>query len=116
MFLIVPNLQATALKVACMKRRLEPPTGAAALFCGDSLFVGGCGRNFEGTPEELHSCLMEQFATLRPDTAVYCGHEYTLSNLQFAVRRHLSALDQALAAPARIDLVAAIANVAVDRT
>ena len=73
-----------------MKHRLQPPTpGAAALFCGDSLFVGGCGRNFEGTPEQMHSCIIGQFAALRHDTVVYCGHEYTLSNLQFAVRLHL---------------------------
>ena len=66
--------------------RLEPSTGPGALFCGDSLFVGGCGRNFEGTAEQMHSCMIGQFADLAPETAVYCGHEYTLSNLRFAVR------------------------------
>ena len=53
-----------------------------ALFCADSLFVGGCGRNFEGTAEQMLDCL-DRFAALPPETAVYCGHEYTVSNLRF---------------------------------
>ncbi|MCU6435847.1 hydroxyacylglutathione hydrolase [Undibacterium sp. Jales W-56] len=53
------------------------------LFCGDTLFAGGCGRLFEGTPAQmLHS--LDQLATLPEDTAVYCAHEYTMSNLRFA--------------------------------
>ena len=79
-------LNGDAQSFACVTYRLEPRAGAAALFCGDSLFVGGCGRNFEGTAEQMHSCLIGQFAALNPDTSVYCGHEYTLSNLKFAVR------------------------------
>jgi hydroxyacylglutathione hydrolase len=53
------------------------------LFCGDTLFAGGCGRLFEGTPAQmLHS--LDQLAALPEDTAVYCAHEYTMSNLRFA--------------------------------
>jgi hydroxyacylglutathione hydrolase len=53
------------------------------LFCGDTLFAGGCGRLFEGTPAQmLHS--LDQLAALPEDTAVFCAHEYTLSNLRFA--------------------------------
>ncbi len=53
------------------------------LFCGDTLFAGGCGRLFEGTPAQmLHS--LDKLAALPDDTAVYCAHEYTLSNLRFA--------------------------------
>ena len=53
------------------------------LFCGDTLFAGGCGRLFEGTPAQmLHS--LDQLAALPDDTAVYCAHEYTMSNLRFA--------------------------------
>lgn len=53
------------------------------LFSGDLLFGGGCGRLFEGTPAEMwHS--LEKVAVLPDDTLIYCGHEYTLSNLQFA--------------------------------
>lgn len=56
-----------------------------ALFCGDTLFVGGCGRFFEGTAQQMHRALNEVFAALPTDTAVYCGHEYTVSNFQFAL-------------------------------
>jgi hydroxyacylglutathione hydrolase len=56
-----------------------------ALFCGDMLFVGGCGRFFEGTAQQMHRALNEVFAALPTDTAVYCGHEYTVSNFQFAL-------------------------------
>ena len=60
----------------------ELPRRRGALFCADSLFVGGCGRNFEGTAEQMLDCL-DRFAALPPETAVYCGHEYTVSNLRF---------------------------------
>jgi hydroxyacylglutathione hydrolase len=53
------------------------------LFCGDTLFAGGCGRLFEGTPEQM-SASLAKLATLPDDTRVYCAHEYTLSNLRFA--------------------------------
>ena len=53
------------------------------LFCGDTLFACGCGRLFEGTPEQmLHS--LQKLAQLPGDTAIYCAHEYTLSNIAFA--------------------------------
>lgn len=58
--------------------------GAGMLFCGDTLFSAGCGRLFEGTAEQLHDSL-SKLAALPEDTAVYCGHEYTLSNLRFAL-------------------------------
>ena len=53
------------------------------LFCGDTLFAGGCGRLFEGTPQQMHQSL-SHLAALPPRTLVYCTHEYTLSNLRFA--------------------------------
>ena len=53
------------------------------LFCGDTLFAGGCGRIFEGTPAQMLTSL-GRLAALPPDTLVYCAHEYTLSNLRFA--------------------------------
>ena len=53
------------------------------LFCGDTLFAGGCGRLFEGTPTQMLASL-DKLAALPDDTAVYCAHEYTLSNLRFA--------------------------------
>ena len=54
------------------------------LFCGDTLFTAGCGRLFEGTPEQMHASLKKLMA-LPDDTKVYCGHEYTESNLRFAL-------------------------------
>lgn len=53
------------------------------LFCGDTLFAGGCGRIFEGTPAMMHASL-SRLAALPANTAVYCAHEYTLANLSFA--------------------------------
>ncbi|HSW68651.1 MAG TPA: hydroxyacylglutathione hydrolase [Gammaproteobacteria bacterium] len=55
------------------------------LFSGDTLFGAGCGRIFEGTAEEM-LCSLNKLAALPMDTEVYCGHEYTLANLHFALR------------------------------
>ena len=57
--------------------------GARWLFCGDTLFGGGCGRLFEGTPVQMAASL-GKLAALPDDTLVYCAHEYTVSNLKFA--------------------------------
>lgn len=55
-----------------------------SVFCGDTLFVGGCGRVFEGTAAEMVSSLRKLMA-LPDETKVYCGHEYTETNLRFAL-------------------------------
>lgn len=55
-----------------------------AVFTGDTLFVAGCGRLFEGTPAQMASSLSGKLGKLPPATKVYCGHEYTVSNLRFA--------------------------------
>ncbi len=57
--------------------------GSPLLFCGDTLFSGGCGRLFEGTAAQMQSSL-DRLAALPGDTRVCCAHEYTLSNLRFA--------------------------------
>jgi len=57
--------------------------GAPLLFCGDTLFSGGCGRLFEGTPAQMLQSL-DSLAALPGNTRVCCTHEYTLSNLRFA--------------------------------
>ena len=54
------------------------------LFCGDTLFSGGCGRLFEGTPDNMYDSL-NKFKTLPDETLVFCAHEYTESNLKFAL-------------------------------
>jgi hydroxyacylglutathione hydrolase len=55
-----------------------------ALFCGDTLFALGCGRLFEGTPQQMWPSL-EKLRRLPDDTRVYCAHEYTLANARFAL-------------------------------
>lgn len=56
---------------------------APILFCGDTLFAAGCGRLFEGSPEQMYRSL-GKLSQLPADTRVYCTHEYTLANLKFA--------------------------------
>ena len=64
-----------------------PPTNDSQwgeLFCGDTLFAGGCGRLFEGTPAQMVDSL-SKLRKLPDSTRVWCAHEYTLSNLKFAL-------------------------------
>lgn len=61
----------------------QAPDEAPWLFCGDTLFSGGCGRLFEGTPAQMLASL-DTLSALPDDTRVCCAHEYTLSNLRFA--------------------------------
>ncbi|GIX22395.1 MAG: hydroxyacylglutathione hydrolase [Gammaproteobacteria bacterium] len=61
-----------------------PADGAPLLFCGDTLFAAGCGRLFEGRPEQLYASL-DKLARLPDETRVYCAHEYTVANLRFAL-------------------------------
>jgi hydroxyacylglutathione hydrolase len=58
--------------------------GAAALFCGDTLFAAGCGRLFEGSPAQMFASL-QKLAAYPDSTLVCCTHEYTLNNLKFAL-------------------------------
>jgi hydroxyacylglutathione hydrolase len=58
--------------------------GEGLVFCGDTLFAAGCGRLFEGTPPQMVSSL-DKLAALPEATEIYCGHEYTLANLRFAL-------------------------------
>jgi hydroxyacylglutathione hydrolase len=62
---------------------VDIPEQDPILFCGDTLFSAGCGRVFEGTPEQMHTSL-QKLAQLPPGTRVCPAHEYTLSNLRFA--------------------------------
>ena len=87
--------------IAYFTRQLGPDA-RPALFCGDTLFAGGCGRLFEGTPAQMLGSL-QRLAALPGETLVYCAHEYTVSNLTFARavepgnRALASRLEQALA-------------------
>lgn len=71
----------TAGHIAFYAPRVE---GQPLLLCGDTLFSGGCGRLFEGTPAQMLASL-DRLAALPGDTRVCCAHEYTLSNLRFAL-------------------------------
>lgn len=79
--------------------------GHGLLFCGDTLFSVGCGRLFEGTPEQMTTSL-DKLAGLPGSTKMYCGHEYTTANIKFALavepgntalRQRLAEVDAALA-------------------
>ncbi len=70
----------TAGHVAYLMPRTDE---AGVLFCGDTLFSGGCGRLFEGTPEQMLDSL-HRLAILPADTQVCCAHEYTAANMRFA--------------------------------
>lgn len=60
------------------------PAPPGAVFTGDTLFISGCGKFFEGTGEQMHRALVDVLGTLPDETAVYVGHEYTVANLAFA--------------------------------
>jgi hydroxyacylglutathione hydrolase len=60
------------------------PEETGELFCGDTLFAGGCGRLFEGTPAQMVESL-SKLRSLPDNTRVWCAHEYTLGNLRFAM-------------------------------
>lgn len=57
-----------------------------AVFTGDTLFIGGCGRFFEGTAEEMDTALNKVLAALPNETKVFPGHEYTKGNVKFGVQ------------------------------
>jgi hydroxyacylglutathione hydrolase len=69
-------------------------SGTRVVFTGDTLFGAGCGRLFEGTPAQMFASLT-RLSDLAKDTRVYCGHEYTESNLRFAA--HLEPDNAAIA-------------------
>ncbi len=62
----------------------QTPTEPGELFCGDTLFAGGCGRLFEGTPQQMVQSL-GKLRDLPDNTRIWCAHEYTLKNLKFAL-------------------------------
>lgn len=62
----------------------QDPSGQGHLFSGDNIFACGCGRMFEGTPEQFHNSL-QSIVNLPVTTKIYCTHEYTLANINFAL-------------------------------
>jgi hydroxyacylglutathione hydrolase len=69
-----------------------------SVFTGDTLFIAGCGRLFEGTPAQMYDSLNQKLGQLPDATRVYCGHEYTAKNLEFAA--HLEPGNSAVKAKA----------------
>ncbi|MFM8278144.1 MAG: hydroxyacylglutathione hydrolase C-terminal domain-containing protein, partial [Cyanobium sp.] len=66
--------------------RIAAAAGWGELFCGDTLFLAGCGRLFEGTPAQMQVSL-QRLAALPARTRVWCAHEYTLTNLRWALQQ-----------------------------
>ena len=64
----------------------QDPSFGQLVFCGDTLFAGGCGRLFEGSAQDMHQAL-QRLATLPNDTLVCCAHEYTEANLRWATEQ-----------------------------
>jgi len=86
-----------------------------AVFTGDTLFGGGCGRLFEGTPKTMHHSLTEVLGELDDATRIYCGHEYTQKNLAFGST--LEPANAALAARvARVEALRAAGKPSVPST
>jgi len=88
----IGNLKIRALFTPChtsghVLYYVEPlqETESPLLFTGDTLFIGGCGRFFEGTPQQMYDALFNVVGKLPHQTKIYCGHEYTIKNLQFAL-------------------------------
>ena len=81
----VGDLEAQVLFVPAHTRGHIAYVFPGAVFCGDTLFAAGCGRIFEGTPELMYRALNEKLGRLPDDTRVYCGHDYTETNLRFAL-------------------------------
>ena len=81
----IAGLELSVLHVPGHTRGAVAYLTQGAVFTGDTLFLAGCGRLFEGTAAELHASL-ERLGSLPPRTAIYCGHEYAAKNLEFATR------------------------------
>ncbi|KAG8317487.1 hypothetical protein J6590_026641 [Homalodisca vitripennis] len=83
------NLEVECLHTPCHTKGhicyvVKPKNQSQAVFTGDTLFIAGCGRFFEGTANQMYDNLYKKLGSLPNDTRVFCGHEYTYANLKFA--------------------------------
>lgn len=90
----IGNLDVTCMHTPCHTSGhicyyIEAPFGEKAVFTGDTLFLGGCGRFFEGTAEQMYSALVEKLGSLPDATKVFCGHEYAYDLVNFALQNRL---------------------------
>jgi len=88
---ISENLSALSLWTPCHTRGhtcyfIQNPENEndSHVFTGDTLFIAGCGKFFEGSASEMEVALVQKLGKLPDETKVWCGHEYTLKNLEFA--------------------------------
>jgi hydroxyacylglutathione hydrolase len=94
----IAGLVCTVLHVPGHTRGSVAYWADGAVFTGDTLFVAGAGRVFEGDYRQMFTSLHQRLATLPPSALVYCGHEYTEKNLRFALEidpEHAATKDQA---------------------
>ena len=90
-FKIGEGIEVTALHTPCHTQdsicwyMQDKKADERVVFTGDTLFIGGCGKFFEGKPEEMNKALNEVLSGLPDDTKVYPGHEYTKNNVKFLV-------------------------------
>ncbi|XP_046660911.1 hydroxyacylglutathione hydrolase cytoplasmic isoform X2 [Homalodisca vitripennis] len=87
--LFIGNLEVECLHTPCHTKGhicyvVKPKNQSQAVFTGDTLFIAGCGRFFEGTANQMYDNLYKKLGSLPNDTRVFCGHEYTYANLKFA--------------------------------
>lgn len=91
-FSIGKNIEVTALYTPCHTQDSicwfmeDKSKNERVVFTGDTLFIGGCGRFFEGTPTEMNTALNKTLAALPDDTRVFPGHEYTKANVKFLMK------------------------------
>lgn len=91
-FLIGKGIEVTALHTPCHTQDSicwfmeDRGKNERAVFTGDTLFIGGCGKFFEGTPAEMHMALNKTLASLPDDTKIFPGHEYTKTNVKFLIK------------------------------
>lgn len=104
-FSIGKNIEVTALHTPCHTQDSicwfmeDKSTNERVVFTGDTLFIGGCGKFFEGNGTEMNTALNEILSSLPDDTKVYPGHEYTKSNVKFLKKvdgqnEHVQTLDK----------------------
>jgi len=86
LYYVTPTSSSASTKVAENTTGSTKATSVSqgALFTGDTLFTGGCGKFFEGTAADMYEALYSKIGKLPDDTLLYTGHEYTVSNLKFA--------------------------------
>ena len=80
-----PSVDSGAMEISIEKSYQHVKNINRCIFTGDTIFIGGCGRFFEGTADQMLSAF-DRLGELPDDTKIFCGHEYTIANLQFGIK------------------------------